>query len=71
MLANLAWLDDLDIEGWLLATIVAIGVGAAIWLLAGAFWMVLATSLYLAFLVAVKLAVVRAERRRRSRARKA
>lgn len=68
ILANLAWIDDLDIEGWLLATVVAIGIGAAIWLLAGPFWMVLATSLYLGFLVIVKVAVVRADRRR-SRAR--
>jgi hypothetical protein len=65
ILANLTWIDELDIEGWLLATIVAIAAGAAIWIFVGAFWLLLAASLYLGLLVAVRIAVVRAERRRK------
>jgi hypothetical protein len=63
VLANLAWIGDLDIEGWLVATAAAVAVGAAIWIFAGLGWLVLAASLYLALLVAVKLAVDRHDRR--------
>ena len=53
-MANLAWIDALDIEGWLLAMGVAVAIGAAIWLFVGAVWLVVAASLYLALLVAVR-----------------
>jgi hypothetical protein len=66
VLANLAWIDELDIEGWLLVTILVAAAGVAIWLLFGVFWLLLAASLYLGLLVAVRVLVVRAERRRRS-----
>jgi hypothetical protein len=55
VLANLAWIDELDLEGWLLAMGAAVAIGAAIWLLIGPWWLVLATSLYLALLVVVKI----------------
>ena len=54
VLANLAWIDELDIEGWLYAMGAAVAIGATIWLLVGALWLVVATSLYLALLVSVR-----------------
>ena len=54
VLANLAWIDELDIEGWLYAMGAAVAIGATIWLLVGALWLVVATSLYLALLVGVR-----------------
>jgi hypothetical protein len=67
VLANLAWIGELDIEGWLVATAAAAAVGAAIWIFAGPGWLVLAASLYLALLVVVKLAVDRHDRARAAR----
>lgn len=64
VLANLAWIEELDIEGWLVATAAAVAVGAAIWIFAGPLWLLLAASLYLALLVGVKLAVGRRDRAR-------
>jgi hypothetical protein len=63
VLANLAWLGDLDIEGWLVATAAAVAIGVAIWIFAGLTWLVIAASLYLALLVTVKLLVDRRDRR--------
>jgi hypothetical protein len=70
VLANLAWIAELDIEGWLVATAAAVAIGAVIWLLVGPMWLVIAASLYLALLVTVKLVVDRHDRRaaRRQRA---
>jgi hypothetical protein len=70
-LANLAWISDLDIEGWLVATLAACAVGAVIWIFAGPVWLVVAASLYLVLLVGVKLAVDRADRRANSERRRA
>ncbi len=55
VLANLAWIDALDIEGFLLGTALAVGAGAAIWIFAGSTWLVVAGSLYLGLLAAVKV----------------
>ena len=65
VLANLAWFGDLDIEGWLVATALAIAAGAAIGLLFGPWWLLGAATGYLVLLVVVKLAVDRDRRRRR------
>jgi hypothetical protein len=70
-LANLAWISDLDIEGWLVATLAACAVGAVIWIFAGPVWLVVAASLYLVLLVGVKLAVDRADRRAAAARRRA
>ena len=70
-LANLAWISDLDIEGWLVATLAACAVGAVIWIFAGPVWLVVATSLYLVLLVGVRLAVDRTERRAAAERRRA
>jgi hypothetical protein len=66
LLANLSWISELDIEGWLLLTILVIVAGVAIWLFFGAFWLLLAASLYLGLLLSVRLLVARADRRRRA-----
>jgi len=55
VLANLAWIDELDLEGWLIGTAVAAGAGAALWIFVGPWWLVLASSLYLCLLVAVRV----------------
>jgi hypothetical protein len=68
-LANLAWISELDIEGWVVATAAMCAVGAVIWIFAGATWLVIAASLYLLLLVGVKLAVDRADRARSARRR--
>jgi hypothetical protein len=68
-LANLAWISDLDIEGWVVATAAMCAVGAAIWIFVGPVWLVIATSLYLVLLVSVKLVVDRADRARAGRRR--
>jgi hypothetical protein len=70
-LANLAWISDLDIEGWLVATLAACAVGAVIWIFAGPVWLVVAASLYLVLLVGVKVAVDRADRRANAERRRA
>jgi hypothetical protein len=62
VLANLAWFDELDIEGWLIATVVAVAIGAAIWIFAGPVWLVVGASLYLALLVGVKVLANRGRR---------
>ena len=64
VLANLAWIGELDIEGWVVATAAMCAVGAAIWIFVGPLWLLIATSLYLALLVGIKLAVDRADRAR-------
>jgi hypothetical protein len=64
VLANLAWIGELDIEGWLVATATAVAIGVVIWIFVGPLWLVLAASLYLALLVVVKLAVDRHDRAR-------
>jgi membrane protein implicated in regulation of membrane protease activity len=64
VLANLAWIDELDVEGWVIVTAGVVGLGVALYVLAGPLWLVVAASLYLALLVAVKLAT--SQRRRRS-----
>lgn len=66
VLGNLAWISELDIEGWVVATAAVCAIGAAIWLFAGPGWLVLAASLYLALLVTVKLLVDRQDRARRT-----
>jgi hypothetical protein len=55
LLASLAWLEELDLEGVALGTALALGAAGAIWWFAGATWLVVAASLYLCLLVAVKL----------------
>lgn len=55
VLANLAWIDALDIEGFLLGSALGIGAGAAIWIFAGSTWLVVAGSLYLGLLAAMKV----------------
>jgi hypothetical protein len=55
VLGNLAWINELDLEGWLIATAAAVGAGIAIWIFAGPVWLLVAASLYLALLVAVRL----------------
>jgi hypothetical protein len=55
VLANLAWFDELDIEGWLIATVVVVAIGAAIWIFAGPVWLLVGASLYLTLLVGVKI----------------
>lgn len=55
VLANLAWIEELDIEGWLLATAAVVGAGAAMWFFVGPLWLVLGASLYLVLLVTVKV----------------
>lgn len=67
MLANLVWFDELEIEGWVVATLLAIAAGAAVWLFAGTTWLVIATSLYLALLVVVKILANRGRRPPRAR----
>jgi hypothetical protein len=69
VLANLAWIGELDIEGWLVATGAAVAVGAALWIFVGPMWLVVAASLYLALLVSVKLLVDRHDRRQDRRLR--
>jgi hypothetical protein len=64
VLANLAWIDELDIEGWFIATVLAVAAGAAIWLLVGPWWLVAAASGYLLLLVGVRLTVGRQRRRK-------
>jgi hypothetical protein len=55
VLANLAWIEELDLEGWLVATALAVAAGAALWWFVGTVWLVVAASLYLGLLVAVKI----------------
>lgn len=62
VLANLSWIDELDLEGWFVATVVAVAAGVAIWLLAGPWWLVAAASGYLLLLAGTKFLV---DRRRR------
>jgi hypothetical protein len=69
VLANLVWIGELDVEGWVVATAAACVIGVVIWVFVGPLWLVLAASLYLAFLVCVKLAVDRADRARTTRRR--
>jgi hypothetical protein len=64
VLANLAWIGELDIEGWVVATAAMCAIGAAIWIFVGPVWLLIATSLYLVLLVGIKLAVDRADRAR-------
>jgi hypothetical protein len=64
VLANLAWIGELDIEGWVVATAAMCAIGAAIWIFVGPVWLLIATSLYLVLLVGIKLAVDRADRTR-------
>lgn len=64
MLANVAWFDELDIEGWLVATVLAIAAGAAIWIFAGTVWLLVGASLYLVLLVGVKILANRDRRDR-------
>ena len=59
VLANLAWIDELDLEGFLLGTALLAGAGAALWVFVGATWLLVAASLYLALLVAVRFATHR------------
>ncbi len=66
VLANLAWLDDLELEGWLIATAVAVAAGAAIWVFVGPWWLLVAATGYLLLLVGVRIAVRRSDRRRTS-----
>jgi hypothetical protein len=66
VLANLVWIGDLDIEGWLVATAAAVAIGAVIWIFAGLVWLVVATSLYLALLVTIKLVVDHRDSRQRA-----
>jgi hypothetical protein len=68
VLANLVWISELDIEGWLVATLAVCAVGAVIWIFAGPVWLLVAASLYLLALVMVKLAVDKADRAERARA---
>jgi hypothetical protein len=65
VLGNLAWISELDIEGWLVATAAAGAVGAGIWIFVGPGWLLLAATLYLGLLVAVKLLVARHDQMRR------
>jgi hypothetical protein len=54
VLANLTWVDELDIEGFVLVTLaVAVGV-AVVWIFVGVMWLLIAASLYLALLVTVR-----------------
>ena len=69
VLANLAWIAELDIEGWVVATAAMCAVGAVIWIFVGPMWLVIATTLYLVLLVGVKLAVDRADRARAAKRR--
>jgi hypothetical protein len=69
VLGNLAWIAELDIEGWVVATAAMCVVGAVIWIFAGPMWLVIATTLYLVLLVGVKLAVDRADRARAAKRR--
>lgn len=62
VLANLAWIDELDIEGWFVATVLAVAAGVAIWLLVSLWWLVAAASGYLLLLAGTKFLV---DRRRR------
>jgi len=62
VLANLAWIDELDLEGWFIATVLAIAAGVAIWLLIGPWWLLAAASGYLLLLVAVRLTLGRRRR---------
>ena len=55
VLANLAWLDELDLEGWLVATAVAVGAGIAAWVFLGPVWLLVAASAYLVLLLGVKV----------------
>ena len=64
VLANLAWISELDIEGWLVATAAAIAIGVVIWIFAGPLWLLLAASLYMGLLILVKLGVTRHDRAR-------
>jgi hypothetical protein len=64
VLANLAWIDELDIEGWLVGTALAVGAGAALWYFVGPWWLLAAASGYLVLLAGVKIAVDRHDRRR-------
>jgi hypothetical protein len=54
LLGNLAWIDALDLEGFLVATALAIGAAAAIWIFAGPVWLLVAGSLYIGLLVGVR-----------------
>jgi hypothetical protein len=67
VLANLAWIDELDIEGWLVGTALAVTAGAAIWFFIGPWWLIGAATGYLILLVGVKIAVDRRDRRRGDR----
>jgi hypothetical protein len=64
VLANLAWFDELDIEGWVVATALVVAAGAALWLFFGSWWLLAAASGYFVLLVAVKIAVERHDRRK-------
>lgn len=55
VLANLAWLDELDLEGWMVATGIAIAAAVAAWIFLGPVWVLVGASAYLALLVGVKV----------------
>ncbi|MFN8185996.1 MAG: hypothetical protein U0R69_02840 [Gaiellales bacterium] len=55
VLANLAWLDELDLEGWMVATGLAIGAGVAVWIFLGPVWLLVGATAYLALLLVVKV----------------
>lgn len=55
VIANLAWLDELDVEGWMVAMALAIGAALAAWFFLGPIWMLAGASAYLALLVGAKL----------------
>lgn len=55
VLGNLAWIDALDLEGFLLALGLSAAAAGALWYFAGTTWLVVAASLYVALLVAVRI----------------
>jgi hypothetical protein len=65
VLGNLAWISELDIEGWLVATAAAGAIGVGIWIFVGPGWLLLAATLYLGLLIAVKVLVARNDQKRR------
>jgi hypothetical protein len=69
VLANLAWIGELDIEGWVIATAAVVAIGAALWIFIGPLWLLVAATLYLALLVTVKLLVDRHDRASSARRR--
>jgi hypothetical protein len=62
ILANLAWIEELDVEGWVVATALAVAAGAALWYFVGTTWLLVAASLYLGLLIVVKMLANRGRR---------